>query len=81
MKWAWPEGPSSPRMVVDTSGRAGGRVSPEGVGGRVWRRAPSPPVGSGAVCKNEDRGSSESFISLGIGEKCLKMTEIFTVYP
>ena len=81
MKWAWPEGPSSPRMLVDTSGRAGGRVSPEGVGGRVWRRAPTPLVGSGAVWKNEARGSSESFISLGNGEKCLKMTEIFTVYP
>ena len=81
MKWAWPEGPSSPRMLVDTSGRAGGRVSPEGVGGRVWRRAPSPPVGSGAVCKNEGMTSSESFISLGNGEKCLKKTEIFTVHP
>ena len=81
MKWAWPEGPSSPRTCVDTSGRAGGRVRPECVGGHVWRRAPSPPVGSGAVCKNEDRGSSESFISLGNGEKCLKMTEMFTVYP
>ena len=21
MKWAWPEGPSSPRMLVDTCGR------------------------------------------------------------
>ena len=52
---ARPEGPSSPRMLVDTSGRAGGRVSPECVGGRVWRRAPSPPVGSGTVCKNEGR--------------------------
>ena len=81
MKWAWPEGPSSPRMLVDTCGRAGGRVSPEGVGGRVWRRAPSPPVGSGAVCKNEGMTSSESFISLGNGEKCLKKTQIFTVHP
>ena len=81
MKWAWPESPSSLRMLVDTSGWAGGQVSPESVGGRVWRRALSPPVGSGAVCKNQDRGSSESFILLGNGEKCLKMTEIFTVYP
>ena len=74
MKWAWPEGQSSLRMLVDACGWAGGRVSPEGVGGRVWRRTPSPPVGSGAVCKNEDRGSSESFISLRNGEKCLKVT-------
>ena len=41
-------------MLVDTStsGRAGGRVSPECAGSRLWRQAPSPPVGSGAVCKN-----------------------------
>ena len=51
VKWAWPEGPFSPRMLVDTSGRAGCRVSPEVVGGHVWRRAPSPPVGSARSVK------------------------------
>ena len=41
-------------MLVDTSasGLVGGLVRPESVGGRLWRRAPSPPVESGAVCKN-----------------------------
>ena len=62
-------------MLVDTSGLVGGPVSPDSVGSLVWRRAPSPPVGSGAVCKNEARGLSESFISLGNGEKCLKVTD------
>ena len=54
MKWAWPEGPSSPRMLVDTSGRAGGRVSPECVGGRVWRRAPSPRSGRARSVKMKE---------------------------